>query len=325
MRIIGTGSALPKRVVTNEDLAAIMDTSDEWISSRTGIHCRHLAVDETTTSMALEASQQALAAAGVAAQDVDLIIAGTITPDYLFPTLACELQAALGADRAVAFDLSAGCSGFLYALGTADAYMRTGQYHTALLVGAETLSRIMDWTDRSTCVLFGDGAGAAVAVAEGDGLLAMVQGSEGASGMALSCKNRSTDHPFYRQVHGMEHANEPLAYTHMDGQAVYRFAVRRVPQSITQALSQAHLTADDISLFVLHQANLRIIESVAKRIGQPLSKFPANMDARGNCSAASVPLLLDELVRAGRIRKGDRIVLCGFGAGLTWGTAVLQW
>ncbi len=340
MRIIGTGSALPQTVISNDDLAAIMDTSDEWISSRTGIKTRHLVAEETTTSMALEAAKRALASAQIAPEELDLIIAGTVSPDYLFPTLSCELQAKLGAVNATAFDLSAGCSGFLFALATADAYLHTGKYRTALLIGAETLSKLMDWDDRSTCVLFGDGAGAAVVQLDDEHPIAVVQGSDGASGMALYCRNRASAHPFLKkdaQAATAEEAEQVaegtavcelkngLGYTHMDGQAVYKFAVKTVPAAIHQVLDQAELTADDISLFFLHQANLRIIESVAKRLKQPMDKFPTNLAECGNSSAASIPILLDQVAREGRIHKGDKIVLSGFGAGLTWGACVITW
>lgn len=318
MKILGTGSALPNKIVTNDDLAQVMDTSDEWIRARTGIVQRHIAVEETTTGMAIEAAKRAIADAGIAPQDIDLIICATVSPDYIFPTLACELQAAVGAAHATAFDIGAGCSGFLFALATADAYFQTGRYHNALVLGAETLSKMMDWSDRSTCVLFGDGAGAAVVSAEGNQLLSMVQGSDGSGGMALKCDNRPVNN-LYRKADV-----QTLSYTEMDGQAVYKFAVRTVPAAIQEALVQAQLTADDIALFVLHQANKRIIESVAKRLHQPIEKFPMNLQECGNISAASVPVLLDKIRREGMIQSGDKIVLAGFGAGLTWGACVLD-
>ncbi len=325
MRIIGTGSYLPETTVSNNDLAAIMDTSDEWISTRTGIRNRHIAVEETTTSMALEASRRALESAGVAPEELDMIIAGTVSPDYLFPTLSCEIQAALGAVNATAFDLSAGCSGFLFALATADAYFKTGEYKKILLIGAETLSKMMDWSDRSTCVLFGDGAGAAVVSTDQENLAKFVQGSDGTSGMALYCDNRPVDNPFYRQKYGAVHADQKFTYTHMDGQAVYRFAVKTVPTAINQVLDKAGISLDDVNLFLLHQANLRIIESVAKHLKQPMEKFPTNIAQCGNSSAASVPILLDQMAKEGRIQPGDKIVMAGFGAGLTWGACVIQW
>ena len=319
MKILGTGSALPKKVVTNDDLAQVMDTSDEWIKSRTGIEKRHIAVEETTTSMAVEAAKKAIEAAKISVLAIDLIICTTVSSDYIFPTLACEVQAAVGAKRATAFDIGAGCSGFLFALATADAYFRTGRFHNALIMGAETLSKMMDWGDRSTCVLFGDGAGAAIVSAEKNQLLSMVQGSDGESGMALKCDNRPVNN-LYRQL-----GAQTYSYTEMNGSEVYKFAVRTVPAAISEALEQAKVPADDVKLYLLHQANRRIIEAVAKRLGQSLDKFPMNLQECGNISAASVPILLDKVCRDGMLQVGDKIVLAGFGAGLTWGACVLEW
>lgn len=318
MKIIGTGSALPKKIVTNDDLSKIMDTSDEWIRSRTGIVNRHIAVEETTTSMSVEAARKALEASGTAPEELDLIIAATASADYIIPTLSCQVQAEIGATGAVAFDIGAACSGFLFALATADAYLRTGRFKKALVIGAETLSKIMDWTDRSTCVLFGDGAGAVVVSAEGDQMLGMVQGANGADGMALNSINRVNSSPFCE--------NEKVwDYVHMNGPAVYKFAVRTVPRAIREALEQAKLTEADVDYFLLHQANLRIIESVADRLKQPMEKFPTNLEECGNVSAGSVPILLDQVCREGRIKEGDTLALAGFGAGLTWGACILRW
>lgn len=319
MKILGTGSFLPQKIVSNDDLAQVMDTSDEWISSRTGIRKRHIAVEETTTSMSVEAAKRALDDAGVLAEEIDLIIAATVSSDYIFPPLSCEVQAAIGATKATAFDISAGCSGFLFALSTADAYFASGRFHKALILGAETLSKMMDWNDRSTCVLFGDGAGAAVVSAEGSQLLSVVQGSDGASGMALKCDNRPVRNLYCKGEIGQ------YAFTQMNGSEVYKFAVRTVPKAIGEAMDKANVTADDISLFLLHQANLRIIESVAKRLRQPMDKFPTNLEECGNVSAASVPILFDKVRKEGMIGKGDKIVMAGFGAGLTWGACVIEW
>ncbi|MBQ6806816.1 MAG: ketoacyl-ACP synthase III [Lachnospiraceae bacterium] len=317
-RIIGTGSCLPETVVTNDDLSKIMDTSDEWISSRTGIRERRLVKDETTASMSIEAARRALEDAKVSAQDIDLIIVGTITGDYVTPSTACEVQAAIGADKAVAFDVNAACSGFMFALHTADAYFKAGIYKTALVLGAETLSKIMDWNDRSTCVLFGDGAGAAVLRAEETGILAYDQGSDGAKGMVLACKNRLNNNPLVQNP-------KDLQYTYMDGQEVYKFAVTTVPASINKVLNEAGLSVEDIDYFALHQANIRIIQSVAKRLKVSEDKFPISLDHCGNISAGSVPILLDEINKKGMLKPGMKIVLSGFGAGLTWGSAVIEW
>ncbi len=317
-RIIGTGSCLPETIVTNDDLSKIMDTSDEWISSRTGIRERRLAKEETTASMSIKAARRALEDAKVSAQDIDLIIVGTITGDYVTPSTACEVQAALGADKAVAFDVNAACSGFMFALHTADAYFKAGIYKTALILGAETLSKIMDWNDRCTCVLFGDGAGAAVLRAEETGLLAYDQGSDGAKGMVLACKNRLNNNPLVQN-------SMDLQYTYMDGQEVYKFAVTTVPASINKVLNEAGLSVEDIDYFALHQANIRIIQSVSKRLKVSEDKFPISLDHCGNISAGSVPILLDEINKKGMLKPGMKIVLSGFGAGLTWGSAVIEW
>ena len=289
VKITGTGSCLPKLRVTNEDLSQIVDTSDEWIRSRTGIEARHLCVEETTTGMSTEAAEKALKSAGINPEDVDLIIAATVSADKYLPGLACEVQSNLGADAAVAFDINAACSGFLFALDTAAMYLEHNQWNHALILGAETLSKMMDWTDRSTCVLFGDGAGAAVlSRSEEDGLLSMVQGSDGSRGNVLNCNARVVKNPFTGA------ADEKTDYVAMNGQEVYK-------------------------------ANYRIIESVAKRLGQPMEKFPTNLQECGNISAASVPILLDNVRNHGMITTGMNIVLAGFGAGLTWGATVLRW
>ncbi|MBO5258897.1 MAG: ketoacyl-ACP synthase III [Agathobacter sp.] len=319
MKIIGTGSCLPERIVTNQDLAEIMDTSDEWISTRTGIRKRHIATEETTTSMSVVAAKRALEDAGVKPEELDLIIAATVSSDQIIPMLSAQVQAEIGADNAVAFDINAACSGFLFDMAIADAYMKAGGSKKALLIGAETLSKLMDWNDRSSCVLFGDGAGAVVVSDEEDCVLGMVQGAKGKDGMVLSCVNRNTSNPFS----GKEPA--PLSYVHMEGQAVYKFAVKTVPAAINEALEQAGVAADEVSYYILHQANLRIIESVAKRLDQPMEKFPTNIQDCGNISAASVPILLDKVCKDGMIKARDKIVLAGFGAGLTWGACVLSW
>ena len=318
-RICGTGSALPKLVVTNDDLSKIMDTSDEWISSRTGIRSRHLAVEENLTGLAVDAAKQALEESGVKVEELDMILAATLSADNICPTLSCELQRELGAVNAVAFDINAACSGFLFALQTADAYIRAGMYKKILLVGGEILSKMMDWNDRSTCVLFGDGAGAAVVQADEEyGVLANVQGSDGAKGEALVVENRKVNNPYVTN-------SKELAYTFMNGQEVYKFAVKTVPKAILEAVEKAGLTVEDIDLFVLHQANMRIIESVSKRLKVSMEKFPTSLEEYGNISAGSVPILLDKVNKEGRLKKGDKVVLAGFGGGLTWGASVITW
>lgn len=320
-RIIGTGSYVPEQIVTNEDLAKIVDTSDEWIASRTGIRTRHIAAEaaEGTSQMAAEAAKRALAQAGIDAEELDLILLGTSSPDYCFPNGACEVQAAIGASRAAAFDISAACSGFLFAMSTMQAYIQAGLCKTGLVIGADCLSKLTDWTDRSTCVLFGDGAGAAVVRASDQGgMVHMVMGADGTKGPVLSCVAR-TGGSFLNQQ------KPEIGYMQMDGQEVFRFAVKKVPECIGQLLSETNTGIEEIKYFVLHQANYRIFESVAKRLKQPMEKFPMNIDRYGNTSGASVPLMLDELNRAGKLQPGDKLVLAGFGGGLTWGASLFEW
>lgn len=318
IRIMGTGSSLPAKAVSNDDLAKIMDTSDEWIRSRTGIESRHIAVEETTTSMAVDAAEKALADAGIGAEELDLIIVASVSPDKCFPSTACEVQAAIGATNAVAFDLNAACSGFLFGLSVANAYFSSGIYQKALIIGAETLSKMMDWNDRSTCVLFGDGAGAAVVEKSETGLLSIIQGSDGARGSVLTCQNRPVNNPYVKN-------DTALDYAKMNGQEVYKFAVRTVPNAISEVLEKGNTSADEVKYYVLHQANIRIIDAVAKRLSQPVEKFPTNLQKCGNISAGSVPILLDFIHKEGILQRGDKIVLAGFGAGLTWGAALLCW
>lgn len=317
-RIIGTGSCLPAAKVTNDYLATIMDTSDEWISTRTGIRERRLAVEETTASMSIDAARKAMDDAGVTAEEIDLIIVGTITGDYVTPSTACEVQAGIGAVNAVAFDINAACSGFMFALNTVYTYMQSGMASTALVIGAETLSKIMDWNDRSTCVLFGDGAGAAIVTSDEYGMISFDQGSDGTRGHVLAGRNRLNNNPLISNP-------TDLDYIHMDGQEVYKFAVSTVPKSINRVLEQAGITAADVDYYVLHQANIRIIQSVAKRLKLSEEKFPISLDHCGNISAGSVPILLDELNQKGMLKKGKKLVLSGFGGGLTWGTALIEW
>lgn len=317
-RIIGTGSAVPEQIVTNEDLSKIVETSDEWISSRSGIKERRVAKEETTTSLAILAGKRALENAGIASEEIEVIIVATCTPDYFFPNTACQVQEAIGAKHAVAFDLSAACSGFLFALSTAQAYIKGGIYQKALIVGAETMSKMIDWSDRSTCVLFGDGAGAAVVSAEETGVLELVQKSNGAGKGVLSCKARET-----RNL--LNHESETKEYLYMEGQPVFKFAVKTVPECVEEVLKKAEVKKEEIRYYILHQANSRIIQSVAKRLKEPEEKFPMNLSLYGNTSAASIPILLDEMNRNGMLNRGDKLVLSGFGAGLTWGAVLLEW
>lgn len=319
VKIIGTGSALPRKIVTNDDLAQLVDTSDEWIRERTGIGGRHISTGETVVSLAAEACEKALESAGRNASEMDLLLVATCTPEMGIPCAACQVQSQLGAARAVAFDLNAACAGFLFALNTAYAYIEAGIYENALVVGSEVLSKIIDWTDRGTCVLFGDGAGAVlVERSEQSGILGFVQHSDGTKGEVLACDSRQLKNPYVSMP-----LNDP--FVKMDGREVFAFAVRQVPASIKEVLEQLQLAPDDVDLYVLHQANRRILEGIAKRLSVDMGKFPMNLDRVGNMSSAAIPVLLDELNREGQLREGMTLVLSGFGAGLTYGACVLKW
>ena len=329
IQITGTGSKLPENTITNFDLQKLVETSDEWIRERTGISERRISMKETVSDLAAEACKKALEMSGKKAEEVDLIIVATCSPEMLLPCCACQVQDKIGAKNAVAFDLNAACSGFLFALNTANAYIQTGICKNALVAGSEVLSKIVDWTDRSTCVLFGDGAGAVFIEGSSEdiirlngrkaGLECMEMGADGAKGMVLACEDRAVKNPYTQDVADIH------PYVSMNGQEVYRFATRQVPACIQKALSKANLSVDDIDTFVLHQANVRIIESVANRLKVDISKFPMNLERVGNMSSATIPVLLDELNREGKIKAGDRLVLSGFGAGLTYGASVLVW
>ncbi|MEE3718982.1 beta-ketoacyl-ACP synthase III [Tumidithrix elongata RA019] len=313
VRFIGSGSAVPAKILTNAELSQMVDTSDEWIASRTGIRQRFIATkgEDSLTSLAVKAGQQAIAAAGITPTDLDLIILATSTTDDLFGT-AGKVQGLLGADRAVAFDLSAACSGFVFGLVTASQFIRSGTYRNILLIGADLLSRWVDWSDRRTCILFGDGAGAVVLQAsEQDNLLGFELRSDGKGNNLLNL-GYNEDKSTY----------DPIT---MNGQEVYRFAVRSVPEVIEKALYRANLQTADLDWLILHQANQRIIDAVQTRLKIDADKAVSNMSKHGNTSAASIPLALDEWVRAGKIKPNDAIAIAGFGAGLSWGAAVFRW
>lgn len=315
-RIIGTGSYLPARVVTNDELARKVDTSDEWIRTRTGIRSRHVAAEgELASDLALVASQRALQAAQLAASEIDLIIVATTTPDMIFPGTACILQAKLGVAGCPAFDVQAVCSGFVYALSIAELFIKSGQAERALVVGAEVYSRILDWSDRGTCVLFGDGAGAAiVAASDRPGILATKLHADG-SYKDMLC------------VPGSVAAGKVWGspFVRMDGGGVFKFAVRVFEEGAREVLQAAKLEVADLDWFIPHQANIRIMEATAKKIGLPAQKLIATVDHHGNTSAASIPLALDEAVRDGRIRAGHMLLLEGVGGGFTWGAVLLRW
>jgi len=315
-KIAGTGSYLPERVVTNHELQARIDTSDEWIVSRTGIEARHVAADgEMTSDLAFKAAQAAMQAAGVTADDIDLIVVATTTPDMVFPSTACLLQAKLGVKRGAAFDVQAVCTGFIYAVATADKFIASGQHHCALVVGAEVFSRLLDWSDRRTCVLFGDGAGAVVLKAsEAPGICSSHLHADGSLAHILRVPGGIAE--------GKLRGNP---YLEMDGQAVFKLAVRALDECAREALEHNQLTAADLDWYIPHQANMRIINAIADKIRLPRERVVTTVARHGNTSAASVPLALDAAVRDGRIQPGQCVLLQGVGGGMTWGSILMRW
>lgn len=321
--ITGVGAYVPERILTNADLEKIVDTTDEWITTRTGIRERRIAADnEATSDMATKAAIQAMASAGITAEAIDLIIVATITPDMLFPSVACLVQHKIGARRAAAFDLEAACSGFIYDLEVGQQFIMSHTYDTVLVIGAEKLSSIIDWTDRNTCVLFGDGAGAAILQnrPQSHGLLTACMGSDGSKADLLCMPGGGSRIPA-----SPDSVSSRLHYLRMDGRETYKNAVVAMYTAAQEALRRCELSVEQISCIIPHQANRRIIEAVAERLGTDLEKVYMNVDRFGNTSAASVAIALDEAVRTGRIRRGDLLLLLVFGAGLTWGAAVIEW
>jgi 3-oxoacyl-[acyl-carrier-protein] synthase-3 len=322
--IAGTGSAIPQKQLTNEDLTKMVETSDEWITTRTGIKVRHIAAeDQTTASLSTEAAKKALQQAGILAEDLELIIVATVTPEMVFPATACFVQDQLGAKKAWAFDLSAACSGFVYALSIAQQFVINGKYDNILVIGAETLSKITDYKDRTSCILFGDGAGAAV-VKRGDingsrGIFYSTSGSDGSGWRSLNCPAYGSRYPADKPL---ENPND--IYMQINGREVYQLAVRKIVETIEDCMANCNLSTDDIGLVIPHQMNARIIESVAKRLKLADEKVFMNIDKYGNTSAASIPIALDECIRQGKIKKGDIVLLVAFGGGLTWGANVIE-
>ena len=322
-RITGTGSALPEKVLTNFDLERMVDTTDEWIVERTGIRERRIAIEgEYTSTFASAAALRALSAAGVAADEIDLIIIGTITPDYPFPSTACIVQQSIGATKAICFDISAACPGFLYALASAEKFIRAGGVKKALVIGAEVLSRIVDWNDRNTCLLFGDGAGAVVLEAvEGENVILSTHlHSDGNHWDLLYQKGCGSRNPATQQ-----NLDKRLNYVTMHGNEVFKLAVRAMVEVAREALAANGLATGDVSLFIPHQANLRIVDSVGKRLSFRSEQIFVNVERYGNTSSASIPIALDEACRGGRVKEGDIVLLDAFGGGLTWGAAILRW
>lgn len=321
--ILGTGKYVPEKILTNSDLEKMVDTNDEWIVSRTGIKERHIAAPEQATSdLAYEAAIKALESAGMTADQLDLIIVATVTPDTFFPSTACILQEKLGAKKAAAFDLSAACSGFVYSLATATNFIKTGMYNNALIIGADCLSRITDYTDRNTCVLFGDGAGAVVIgeVPEGRGFLSFDLGAEGSGGHLLNLAAGGSREPASSAT-----IEDKKHYIYMNGREVFKFAVRVMGSATEAVMAKAGKTKEEIDLFVPHQANIRIIQSAMNRLDLPPEKCVINVDKYANTSAASIPLALVEAAEQGRMKEGDTVLMVGFGGGLTWGACVLVW
>ncbi|HAT56318.1 MAG TPA: 3-oxoacyl-ACP synthase [Veillonellaceae bacterium] len=321
--ILGTGHYVPERVLTNADLENMVDTSDEWIRTRTGIEKRHLAADnEDTSDLASKAAQQAMDAAGISPEEIDFIIVATASPDYTVPSTACMVQQKLGCTKAGGIDLSAGCAGFVYAVSVGSQMVRTGMYKKVLVIGAEVLSRVVNWNDRNTCILFGDGAGAAVLgpVEEGYGFLGADMGVDGSLGNILSIPASGVAEPVTHRA-----IDSGRIYIHMEGSEVFKAAVRHMDSTTLRALEKADMTKEDIDLLIVHQANYRIIQATAKKLDIPADKLFINIEKYGNTSAASVGIALDEAVRSGRVHHGDRIVMTGFGAGLAWGSVVMRW
>ena len=321
-RIAATGAGIPSQVITNDDLAQIMDTSDEWIRQRTGIGERHISGGEDLSYYTSMAARQIIERTGIAPEDIDLIVVATVTADYCTPSVACMVQKEIGAVNAVAFDVTAACSGFLYGVSVADKFIRCGVYRNALVIGGEILSKIVDWKDRSTCVLFGDGAaGVLLERSESeDGILVEELGSKGDDWEVLTARKLAPSNAF-NQIE----AQPECGHVTMDGRAVFKFATKKIVSSVEHVLETAGLTADDITYFIPHQANARIVEVAARKLKIPQERFYMNIEHYGNTSAASIPIALNEMNEKGLLHKGDKLILCGFGGGLTWGTLLIQW
>ena len=319
-KITGTGSFRPAQVWDNDKLSHMMETSDEWIRGRTGIGQRHIADEEETVAyMAAQAAREALADARKAPEEIELILVSTMSAERIMPCTACEVQKLIGAVNATCFDLNSACTGFLIALNTAQAYLGQKIYKNALVIGAETLSHLVNWQDRSTCVLFGDGAGAVVLEAEETAVYIQATHSIGKGGEALTCASRNQ--PYFTE----QRADFSSTYMQMDGKEVFKFAVSRVPEVIREVLEKAGKNKEEIRYYMLHQANQRIVSSVAKHMKEPLEKFPVNIEGLGNTSSASIPLLIDEWNKGGKLNAGDWLVISGFGGGLTYGASLIRW
>jgi 3-oxoacyl-[acyl-carrier-protein] synthase-3 len=321
--VVSTGSYVPPKIITNNDLEKIVDTSDEWIVTRTGIRERRIADPSMATSdMATEAARRALSTAGMKPEDIDLIIVATVTPDVSFPATSCIVQNNIGAVNAAAFDLVAACSGFIYGMVMANQFIATGMYKNVMVIGAECLSKFTNWKDRSTCILFGDGAGAVIMsrVDEGYGIISQYLGADGSGGRLLMVEAGGS-----RKPASIETVEQELHYIQMDGSEVFKFAVRIMASAADEAVRRAGITKEEVDFLIPHQANIRIIEAARKRLNLPESKVYVNLDRYGNMSAASIPVALDEALSQGYIKKGDNIVLVAFGGGLTWASVLMKW
>ena len=321
--ITGCGSFVPAKTLTNEDLSRIVDTSDEWIVTRTGIKVRHVTTDEESTAiLATRAAQRALDYAKLAGEDVELIVVATITPEMVFPSTACFVQQAIGAKKAWAFDVAAACSGFVYSLHLVQQQMENGRLNNAVIIGAETLTKITNWKDRTSCILFGDGAGAVVLQRKSDagrGIIYSTLGADGTYWESLNCRAHGSRHPVSRPLEDPD-----MALMQIKGREVYQQAVRRIVEAVTDCMNHCGLTVDDVDMVVSHQMNARIIESAAKRLKLPSEKVFVNIQNYGNTSAASVPIAFDECMRQGKVKKGDVVIFVAFGAGVTWGANVIE-
>ncbi|WAM35255.1 beta-ketoacyl-ACP synthase III [Caldicellulosiruptor acetigenus] len=323
VKILSTGRFVPEKILSNYDLEKMVETSDEWITQRTGIKERRIVDGRTsTTDLAVQAARNAMQKSGISPDEIELVIVATVTPEMFFPSTACLVQKELKLKNAFAFDISAACSGFIYGMAVATQFIQNGFCKTALVIGAEALSKITNWSDRSTCVLFGDGAGAAILTASSEeGILGFELGSDGENGLLLYCHAFGLSDLSYSQFKDMPNFRK----IYMDGNEVYKFAVKIMPYAVEKVLEKVGLSSSDIDVFIPHQANIRIIESAAKRLKIPMEKVFVNLHKYGNTSAASIPIALDEAIEEGRIKKGDRIVLVGFGGGLTWASCAVKW
>lgn len=323
-KIIGTGSYIPKRMITNQELTNYIDTSDEWIIERTGVKKRHIMENETTADMAVEAAKKAVEHAGIEADEIDMIVVSSVSSNVILPNTACYVQDKIGAANAFCFDINTACTGFIMAYNTVQSYIDSGLVQTALIIGAEGLSNIVDWSDRGTCILFGDGAGAAVIRKDESAVFETVMHADGSKGAALTCDNEFS----YRgraidKERNVKYGKENT-YVQMNGQEIFRFAVKQVPECIKELMEKRQITADEIDMFILHQANLRILQGIAKRLKVPMEKVPVNVSEYGNTSSACIPILLDELFRTEKLKAGHKIIMSGFGAGVTLAATYLE-